>query len=190
MEKKFVAAGLLLLATGAGAAGFPPGLYDLAPGSVTITYKVTHPMHHIEGVCHAAQGKAKVLPDGSAEVMVRARVADFDSGNGNRDEHMKETVDAVHFPYVIFKGRLQALAAGEAPVQGEVQFHGVTRPVQLTAHIAANGAGALHVTGDLHLTLTEFRIERPSLLFIPVHDRLPIHFDATFAPEAASAAQR
>ena len=53
----------------------------------TITYHITHPMHQVEGVSHAARGKG-VCNAGQCDFLIAAPVKSFDSGDSNRDLHM------------------------------------------------------------------------------------------------------
>src|SRR4051812_38009232 len=72
-------------------------------GKSSITYHLVHKLHKFDGISKQVDGKARLLGDGRAQVMVRAAVESFDSGNSNRDEHMKETVEAARFPTVELK---------------------------------------------------------------------------------------
>lgn len=60
----------------------------------SITYRLIHKLHKFDGVSKAVEGRARILPDGKTQVAIRAKVDSFDSGNANRDSHMKETVEA------------------------------------------------------------------------------------------------
>jgi hypothetical protein len=113
--------------------------------------------------------------------MARAPVKTFDSGNANRDAHMLEVVEGARFPLVVVRGVLagfkpQTLSAGPSKVraQCEVDFHGVkvTQPID----IEVTPVDALHVTATFRFkeSLSAHKVERPSLLFIPVDDDLEI----------------
>src|SRR5581483_10648022 len=53
----------------------------------TLTYQVSHPMHHVEGASHAAKGKG-VCGTEECNFLVAVPVKSFDSGDSNRDLHM------------------------------------------------------------------------------------------------------
>src|SRR5437870_13217458 len=107
----------------------PPGqLLDLREGS--LTYTVVHRLHEVRATSHQVEGRALAQPDGTAKVQVRVRVATFDSGNSNRDEHMREATHEQSHPYAEVKGTITAVAM---PLQQrqEATFH---RAVELNAH--------------------------------------------------------
>jgi polyisoprenoid-binding protein YceI len=175
----------ILMLLGLGAPGGTPLRLD-PQATQTITFGVVHKLHHIQGVSHQIAGKALELPDGTVQVGVKADVASFDSGNGNRDAHIKEVVEVVRFPDVSVKAlvahavpqTLPAKVAGQAQV--EVTLHGVAQKV--TAPVEMNFADATHVrvTGHFEVSWDAFKIERPSLLFVPIDDQGEVKFDLSW----------
>jgi hypothetical protein len=189
----------LLTLLSAAALAAPPGMAPTAAntaldfvgseGSV-VRYKLVHKFHDEEGVTRAVKSRVRVLPDGVVQVMARAEVGTFDSGNGNRDVHMKEVVEAAKFPFVEVKAvgsglRLPAQfpATVEVPLHGQLSFHGITRPIDTTAHVTFTDAQ--HVSGEatFPVSLDSYRVERPSLAFVKVDDnvQLVVHLVMTGA---------
>jgi len=177
---------LLFAAAVAQAPADAPRAFGVSEGS-TVSYRLVHKFHEVEGVTRAVEGKARWLPDGTVQVMVRARVDSFDSGNANRDAHMKEVTEAARLPYV----QLKAVAEGvrverypaelEVPLRGVLEFHGVTREVEVTArvHLASPDRGVVEAT--FPVSLTDHAVERPSLIFVKVDDRIEITARLTLA---------
>jgi hypothetical protein len=149
-----------------------------------VKYVLIHKLHVVEGKSVKTEAIA-VLDDAGLKVMARAPVASFDSGNGNRDAHMLEVVDGQTFPLVVFKGVAPGFRLPVAPgrvtvhVQGEVDLHGakVQRPVDIELEVK----DATHILAHFAFdeSLTAHKIERPSLLMIPVDDALKISGDLT-----------
>ena len=164
-------------------------LYDaIAPS--TLRYHVTHKFHEVDGVCREVNGKARLAPDGTLQVMVRAKPACFDSGNGNRDAHMLEVVDAARFPLVQLKGVAHGVVPptklpGQttATLEAEVELHGVTHTLSFPVTLTFSGPGHVVAQARFTVSLTAFGIERPSLAFIKVEDAVPIAVELTFAAE-------
>jgi polyisoprenoid-binding protein YceI len=99
---------------------------------------------------------------------------------------MLETLEAGRFPHVVFKGVGQvAETAPGKPVQarlrGELEFHGVTRPVEVPVEVEFQKGGEARAKGKLTVGLESFRIERPSLLLIKLDDDCRIEFDLALA---------
>ena len=163
---------------------------DLAvrPGS-TVSYRVVHKLHAVVGVTRAVEGVVRLLPGGGVQAMVRVQVADFDSGNGNRDAHMLEVTEAARFPTVTLKaaGALPPSArAGQGPgdsapagrveltLRGELTFHGVTRPLEIPVTVTFASPSRATAAGTLTASLDAFGVERPALLFVKVDDGLEV----------------
>lgn len=167
-----------------------PVVLDVQAGSSTLKYEVKHKLHEVSAEAHQMEGKVALLPDGTVQVMVRAKVADFKSGDGNRDEHMQETMESAKFPYVVFKGvgKLAKPAAYPATlpitVKGELDFHGRKKPetVELTAELKSPQAA--HATGTLTVSLDAYGVERPSLLLVPINDACVVQLDLQLAEAA------
>ncbi len=172
------------------AAGFPLALALDAKATQSVTYTVVHKLHHVDGVSHEITGAAEETPDGTIKVAVRAAVTSFDSGNGNRDSHMKEVVDAAQFPDVSVKAvvlnALPKVFPGDLDGQAQVQvtLHGVAQQVTTPVKMSFTDASRVHVTGQFDVSWTAFKIERPALLFVPIDDRGSVKFDLNWVAKS------
>jgi len=161
---------------------------DLAvqPGS-RLSYRLVHKFHEVEGVTKEVEGRARIGAGGAVQLMVRAKVASFDSGNGNRDAHMQEATEAARFPLVTLKAvGTVALPASypatvEVPLEGQLDFHGQVRPVTTRATVTFEAPGRATVKARLTISLDAFGVERPSLLFVKVDDALSVDAALTLA---------
>jgi len=157
------------------------GPTDLAvgPGS-RVEYRLIHKFHEVHGLSTAVEGRARLHPDGTVQVMVRVPVASFDSGNGNRDAHMQEVTEAARFPHVVLKAAGQVGVPSSLPAEvkatlsGEVTFHGVTRGVEVPVVVAFDAQGRARADGGFTVSLEAFGVERPSLLFVKVDDAVTV----------------
>jgi polyisoprenoid-binding protein YceI len=147
--------------------------YVVDPGTSVVKFHLHHKMHEVDGRSSQIEGKAILGDDGKVLTMLRIPVASFDTADANRDSHMRETLDAAKHPYVVFKGVTiftMPVAFGkplEAKLEGELDFHGVKRPLSVPAQIALTKDGAT-VTAKFPVDLDAHQVERPSLLFIKV----------------------
>lgn len=160
------------------AAPAAPRTFDVLPGS-TLTYRLVHRFHTVTGVSRAVEGKARVLPDGTVQVMVRAPLDSFDSGNSNRDAHMREATAAGTNPYVAFKAVGRAPPPERYPADEPVALRGeltlkTTRPVEIPAQVRFESASRASVKSTFPVSLEEHQVERPSLMFVKVDDRVEI----------------
>src|SRR6202795_2485525 len=150
----------------------------------TFTYHVSHPLHQTEGVSHAAKGKG-VCHDGQCDFLIAVPVKSFDSGDSNRDLHMLQVVRGGQFPLITVRTHLHEDASSLAtiPADLEVQFAGQTVQYrQIAFQHATKGSDTL-ISGTIPLTLTDFKIDPPSLLALPVKNEIPVRVEMKWRPQ-------
>ena len=144
----------------------------------SLTYHMSHPMHEVDGTSHAALGKG-VCHAGQCDFLVAAAVKSFDSGDSNRDLHMIQTTRGAQFPIVSVRFRL-AQAALNSPTLDcdlEVQFAGNTAHYSHVIFQQTINGAAHHITGVVPSTLSDFKIDPPSFLTIPIKNAIPVRVD-------------
>ncbi|WP_342377542.1 YceI family protein [Myxococcus stipitatus] len=166
--------------------------YALKKDSSSLTYKLHHPAHEVVGKAKPSDGKARLMPDGTLQVAVRANIKDFDSGNGNRDAHMMEVTEMAKFPIVDFKGVAKGVTMPTAfpakvPVtlKGKLTFHGVTQDVEVPLTVVFKSATEVTTEGSFDISLDAYKVERPSLLMVKVDDKLVLEPALVFVVEGA-----
>ena len=152
----------------------------------SITYRLIHKLHKFDGVSKAVEGRGRVLPDGKVQVAIRAKVESFDSGNANRDSHMKETVEAARFPLVELKAQGDAPTPATFPAtvdrtfKAELTFHGIKKLFDVPVKLTYTSATAIRAKAHLTLSLDEFKVERPSLMFVKIDDAMQMDVTLDF----------
>jgi hypothetical protein len=150
----------------------------------TLTYHVSHPLHQSEGVSRAARGKG-VCHDGQCDFLIAVPVKSFDSGDSNRDLHMIQVTRGAEFPMVTVRTRLPESASASATVKAdlEVQFAGQTARYQQVAFEVVTQGNEKKISGTIPTTLTDFKIDPPSLLTLPVKNEIPVRVEMTWTPQ-------
>jgi hypothetical protein len=144
----------------------------------TLTYHMSHPMHEVDGASHAALVKG-VCHAGQCDFLVAAPVKSFDSSDSNRDLHMIQTTRGAQFPIVSVRFRL-AQASLNSPTLDcdlEVQFAGNTAHYSHVIFQQAINGAAHHITGVVPATVSDFKIDPPSFLTIPIKNAIPVRVD-------------
>jgi len=147
----------------------------------SITYKLTHPLHEIESTSKEAYCKID-LDLGKKEiknVFVQVDVMTFNSGNSSRDSHAMEVIDALSFPDSRFTSSSITQKGDSLKVYGKLTFHGITKDITISAATKWSN-NKLVVNGNFEISLTAFKVERPSLLIIPVKDALKFSLTQVF----------
>ena len=149
----------------------------------TLSYHMSHPMHEVDGVSHAAKGKG-ICHAGQCDFLVAAPVKSFDSGDTNRDLHMLETTRGAQYPMVAVRARFpqSELTAATIDADLEVQFAGQTAHYQHVALQRAQQGKQVHITGTVPATCSDFKIDRPTFLTVPIKNEIPVKVDMTWGP--------
>lgn len=149
--------------------------------SSSLTYHVSHPLHQVDGVSRAAKGKG-VCRSGECNFLIAAPVKSFDSGDSNRDLHMLQVTRGAQFPMIIVRTEFPetAIAAGTIHADLEVQFAGQTAHYKGVAFQLVTQGSDMKLSGTIPATLTDFKIEPPSLLAMPVKNDIPVRVEMTW----------
>jgi hypothetical protein len=149
----------------------------------TTTYQVSHPLHHTEGVSHAAKGKG-VCHAGWCDFLIAVPVKSFDSGDSNRDLHMIQVTRGAQFPMVVVRTRLPEDTSTSATIHAdlEVQFAGQTVQYKQVALQRATQGTDTRISGTIPATLSDFKIDPPKLLSVPVKNEIPVTVEMTWRP--------
>ncbi|MES2220071.1 MAG: hypothetical protein V4587_03795 [Acidobacteriota bacterium] len=146
-----------------------------------LTYHMSHPMHEVNGVSHAAKGKG-ICHAGECNFLIAVPVKSFDSGDSNRDLHMIEATRGAQFPMVIVRTEFPE-AATESPTfyaNLEVQFAGQTAHYQHVPFQRVTQGDQVRITGTIPATCSDFKIDRPSFLTLPIKNEIPVKVAMTW----------
>jgi len=152
--------------------------------SSTLTYHVSHPLHESEGVSHAAKGKG-ICQGGQCNFLIAVPVKSFVSGDSNRDLHMVQVTHGAQFPLVSVRVSLPEAALTSASIhcEVEVEFAGQTAKYKDVTFQAAKNGNETRITGSIPAKLSDYKIDPPSLVAIPVKNEMPVRVDMTWRPQ-------
>ena len=150
----------------------------------TLTYHVSHPLHQIDGVSHAARGKG-VCHAGQCDLLIAVPVKSFDSGDSNRDLHMLQVTRGAQFPLVSVRTRLPETASVSSTIHAdlEIEFAGQTAQYKQVAFQVVTQGSQIRISGIIPATLSDFKIDPPSLLAIPTKNEMPVKVEMTWRPQ-------
>ena len=147
----------------------------------TLTYQVSHPMHHVEDASHAAKGKG-VCGTEECNFLVAVPVKSFDSGDSNRDLHMLQVVRGAEYPMIVVRARFPKPAEGSSTIHADVtvQFAGQTFEYKQLPFQAVRQGNETRVSGTIPATLSDFKIRPPEFLMIPIKNEIPVTVETTW----------
>ncbi|MFB6272669.1 MAG: YceI family protein [Salinibacter sp.] len=195
----FVVVGLFTLG-GTSAAHAQRVVATVDSAQSVIDYTGSAPLHDWTGTSRDVSGRFVLDPDqpDSSRAVIRVLVASFDSGNDRRDRKMREVTEAKQYPLVEFRttalqpvqwGRSTDGHAGKWKVRGELTFHGRTHLVETTADVRVTD-GQVRVRAKFAISLTRFKVERPSLLWASIDDKIRLDARIVGTVEEPSSADR
>jgi hypothetical protein len=147
----------------------------------TLTYHVSHPLHHVEGISHAARGKG-ICQNGACNFLAGVPVKSFTSGDSNRDLHMIEVVRGAEYPMVSVRTEFpQAdLKGGSVNVNLTISFAGQNATYKKVSFKLVPEGKEVQVVGTIPATCSDFKIKPPELLAMPISNDIPVDVDMTW----------
>ena len=147
----------------------------------TLSYHVSHPLHQIDGVSHEARGKG-VCQAGQCSFLIAVPVKSFTSGDTNRDLHMLQVVRGAQYPMVVVRFSLPEDAASQSVIHADlqIQFAGQTVEYKQVAFQQTAHGAETEITGTIPATVSDFKIDPPSLLAMPIKNEIPVKVEMTW----------
>jgi len=144
-----------------------------------INYTGNHFLHKWSAENKNISGLIQIENETISNIGVVAKVSDFRSGNSNLDSNSLRVLDALQFPNVIFKSTSINQENGQIIIDGIMNFHGIEKDINILATVVQLD-GSILLSGKFSVYLTEFLVDRPSLLTIKVDDEINLEFELYF----------
>jgi len=171
---------------------FPPSAvaelqrFRLSPDESQIATKITDPFGKVvDGTFRLRQGEAQGDPDRlaeSASVGLVIDAASYNSNIGLRDQDVQEYyLEVKQHPVIRFSGTAVEKAertskeAWQITVKGRLDLHGVQREIVVPVRLFYQ-QNRIVAQGSLRLSLEEFNIAIPRLLFWKAGDQAEVNF--------------
>jgi polyisoprenoid-binding protein YceI len=103
---------------------FSQGTFMLDQEKSKISYDAKHFLHAWSGQNNSVKGVIIIEDDVISNIAVAAEIADFDSGNSNRDAHSLEVLEALKFPMIKFYSDNIKRDDEVGIINGKLEFHG------------------------------------------------------------------
>ena len=135
--------------------GLVPGTWTVDPAHSEVSFTVRHMMvSKVRGSFKSFDAEL-IIADDPLESSVNATVdvASFDTGNADRDAHIRSAdfLDLEQHPTMTYRSQAIRPEGGDYVVDGELTLHGVTRPVSLDLEV---GGVTTDPYGNLRLGLS------------------------------------
>ena len=156
--------------------------WNLDASRSEISYTGVHLLHEWTGVNKKLVGLMQTNQGQLEMIAVSAKVADFDSGNENRDAHALELLDVFDFPNVRFLAKKFTRNGQNVVMDGVLQFRGVSREISVTMNLEES-EDQYKVFGTFTVQPTLFNMPLPSFMLKNIDDALDISISLMFTPK-------
>ena len=144
-----------------------------------INYTGKHFLHKWSAENKNISGLIQIENETISNIGVIAKVSDFRSGNSNLDSNSLRVLDALKFPNVIFKSTSIKQDNEQIIIDGIMNFHGIEKDITISAELVQLDE-SIKLSGKFSVYLTEFLVDRPSLLTMKVDDEINLEFELYF----------
>lgn len=172
---------VLLLVTAAASAAnakLPKSDWTLNQGK--LTYNVSYPVKDVSADSTSVKGKGRCA-GGTCQFLVAVPVKSFMSGDGNRDNHMLEVTKGALHPMVTVRVTFaENFSDHKADAKVDINFAGKSHTYEHLPITIKISDKQVSTTGRVPLVLSDFAIERPSLLAVKVQDAAPVDFELSW----------
>ena len=140
-----------------------------------IKYYGEHFLHSWVGISTSIKGNFKYNElEGTASARLVVPLSSFDSKVPNRDSNMLIYTNAIDYPDVIYELSNFEFIDDSVNVIGNLTFNNVTKTINSLALI--DQTDKFVVNGSLSIKLSDFKVQRPSLMFVPIDDLIRIEY--------------
>ena len=142
-----------------------------------ITYFGVHYLHNWEGSTSDAKGVVSYDKNvDQYECSISVPLSTFSSGNDNRDSNMLVYCRAFDFPNINFQSTSIKVNESTLEIEGKIEFAGEEKEIKTNAKLNSLDNNLFAIEGELDILLSEFKVERPSLLFVEIEDLVKIKY--------------
>ena len=141
----------------------------------SISYSGNHFLHKWSAENNNLSGLIKIDNEKIVNIGIVAKVADFKSGNSSLDSNSYRVLEALKFPNIIFKSISIKSQNGLSNIQGLIEFHGIEKNIDVNVELTKMD-NTTQINGEFTLNLSDFSIDRPSLLLRKIDNEIKIEF--------------
>ena len=141
----------------------------------SISYSGNHFLHKWSAENNNLSGLIKIDDENILNIGIVAKVVDFKSGNSSLDSNSYRVLEALKFPNIIFKSLNVTSINGLSNIKGLIEFHGIEKNIDVNVKLTTI-ENTTQMNGEFTLNLSDFSIDRPSLLLRKIDNEIKIKF--------------
>ena len=146
----------------------------------SISYSGNHFLHKWSAENTNISGLINIADERITNIGVIAKVEDFKSGNSSLDSNSFRVLEALKFPNIIFKSLKIMNLDEKVQIDGIIEFHGIEKSITVKGDLIQM-KDMIGLNGEFTINLSDFSVDRPSLLLKKIDDKIIIIFDLYFS---------
>jgi len=145
----------------------------------SISYSGTHFLHNWDATNDNITGLIELNDNQISNIGVIAKVKDFKSGNSSLDSNSYRVLNALRIPNIVFRSKETVDSLDVVNVSGTISFHGIEKDLNVLLDKSTDNNN-ISLTGKFIINLSDFNIERPSLLLQKINNEIDIDIKLIF----------
>ncbi|MGJ4747273.1 YceI family protein [Leptospira sp. SA-E8] len=152
-----------------------------------INFIAIHPFKTVYGKCSGTTVSPTTLTQGPNGlqipklVKIEIPISEIKSGDENRDEHIIESLGYPTITNISFTSTSITAKDNEWTITGNLTVKGKTKMLKSVATIQKEGSETI-LSGKFQVLMSDFDVERPSLLFATAKDEVSIEYKFVLKP--------
>ena len=146
----------------------------------SISYSGNHFLHKWSAENNNLSGLIKIDNENILNIGIVAKVVDFKSGNSSLDSNSYRVLEALKFPNIIFKSVSVTSINGQSNIKGLIEFHGIEKNIDVNVKLTTI-ENTTQMNGEFTINLSDFSVDRPSLLLRKIDNQITIVFELVFS---------
>lgn len=152
---------------------------------IVLEYTVLHSFKKVTGVCKTPiiEGLEIDFKSGEYEILkpfsISCDFKNLKSGNNNRDSHMLEILNYPKENLIQIQILKTERKSQSYTFDAKIILNGISDTKEIQGNLKKSKKEDLIIEGNFPISLSKFKVERPSLLFISIQDEISIRFQVT-----------
>ena len=145
----------------------------------SISYSGTHFLHNWDATNENISGLIELNDNQISKIGVIAKVKDFKSGNSSLDSNSYRVLEALRIPNIFFRSSEIVDSLDLINVSGIISFHDIEKDLNVLLNKSTE-KDKISLSGKFLINLSDFNVERPSLLLQKINNEIEIHINLIF----------
>ena len=144
-----------------------------------INYTGKHFLHKWSAENKNISGLIQIDGESISNIGIVAKVQDFKSGNSSLDSNSYRVLDALRIPNIVFRSLEIIDSLNVVNVSGTISFHGIEKDLNVLLDKSTENDN-ITLTGKFTINLSDFNVERPSLLLQKINNEIEVQINLIF----------